>query len=63
MKPISSYLLLNGLRFHYLNWGGLGRPVVLLHGLASNARIWDLVAPRLASEVSASSPRTSAATA
>lgn len=43
-----SYLYLNGLRFHYLNHGGEGRPVVLLHGLASNARIWDLVAPRLA---------------
>jgi len=46
--PTSSYVLLNGLRFHYLNWGGAGRPVVLLHGLASNARIWDFVAPRLA---------------
>lgn len=42
-----SYLLLNGLRFHYLNWGGEGPPVVLLHGLASNARIWDFVAPLL----------------
>lgn len=44
----NSYLLLNGLRFHYLNWGGTGRPLVLLHGLASNARIWDFVAPLLA---------------
>jgi pimeloyl-ACP methyl ester carboxylesterase len=45
--PTDSYLFLNHLRFHHLNWGGEGRPVVLLHGLASNARIWDLVAPRL----------------
>jgi len=46
----SSYLYLNGLRVHYLHWnlGGGGRPVVLLHGLASNARIWELVAPHLA---------------
>ncbi len=43
----SSYIYLNGLRFHYFNWGGLGRPAVLLHGLASNARLWDFVAPRL----------------
>ena len=45
----SSYFLLNGLRVHYLNWnlGDAGRPVVLLHGLASNARIWELVAPEL----------------
>jgi pimeloyl-ACP methyl ester carboxylesterase len=48
MPPTSSYLFLNGLRFHYLNWGGAGRPLVLLHGLASSARIWDRVAPRLA---------------
>jgi pimeloyl-ACP methyl ester carboxylesterase len=46
----SSYLLLKDLRLHYLHWNlsGTGRPVVLLHGLASNARIWELVAPRLA---------------
>jgi pimeloyl-ACP methyl ester carboxylesterase len=37
----SSYLYINNLRFHYLYWkrNGTGRPVVLLHGLASNARI------------------------
>jgi pimeloyl-ACP methyl ester carboxylesterase len=48
MSPDSSYLRLNGLRFHYLDWGGDGRPLVLVHGLASNARIWDFVAPQLA---------------
>lgn len=48
MASRSSYLFLNGLRFHYLNWGGAGRPLVLLHGLASSARIWERVAPRLA---------------
>jgi len=47
MIPTDSYLLLNNLRFHYRDWGGAGQPVVLLHGLASNARIWDLVAPQL----------------
>lgn len=46
----SSYLFLNDLRVHYLHWNLAegGRPVVLLHGLASNARIWELVAPHLA---------------
>lgn len=45
----SSYLLLNGLRVHYLHWRrpGEGRPVVLLHGLAANARLWQLVAQHL----------------
>jgi pimeloyl-ACP methyl ester carboxylesterase len=38
----------DGVSLHARDWGGGGRPVVLLHGLASNARIWDGVAPRLA---------------
>jgi len=37
----------DGVSLHARDWGGGGRPVVLLHGLASNARIWDGVAPRL----------------
>ncbi len=37
-----------GLRVHYRDWGGDGTPVVLLHGLASSCRIWDLTAPLLA---------------
>lgn len=40
----------SGLRLAYRDWGGAGLPVVLLHGLASSYRIWDLVAPLLASE-------------
>ena len=45
----SSYLYLNGLRFHYFreNPSGSRQPLVLHHGLASNARIWEMVAPRL----------------
>lgn len=46
---ISSYVLLNDLRARYLIWqkDWLGQPVVLLHGLASNARIWERTAPHL----------------
>ena len=36
------------LRVRVREWPGDGPPVVLVHGLASNARIWDAVAPRLA---------------
>lgn len=45
----SSYLFVNNLRLHYLHWDPKsdGQPVVLLHGLASNARIWELLAPTL----------------
>jgi pimeloyl-ACP methyl ester carboxylesterase len=38
----------DGVRLHARDWGGDGRAVLLLHGLASNARIWDGVASRLA---------------
>lgn len=46
----SSYLFANNLRFHYLRWDTNEdrRPILLLHGLASNARIWELVGPQLA---------------
>ena len=37
-----------GLRLRVREWPGDGPPIVLLHGLASNARIWDAVAARLA---------------
>ncbi len=48
----SSYLYLNDLRVHYLRWDAADHdyPVVLLHGLSSSARIWELVAPYLASK-------------
>jgi pimeloyl-ACP methyl ester carboxylesterase len=38
----------DGISLHARDWGGSGQPVLLLHGLASNARIWDGVASRLA---------------
>jgi pimeloyl-ACP methyl ester carboxylesterase len=38
----------DGVRLHARDWGGSGQAVVLLHGLASNARIWDGVASQLA---------------
>ncbi len=46
--PTSEWTRYGGLRMHVRNWGGEGRPVVLLHGLASTCRIWDFVAPMLA---------------
>jgi pimeloyl-ACP methyl ester carboxylesterase len=45
----SSYLFINGIRAHYLHWNleEGGNPVLLLHGLASNARLWEGVASYL----------------
>jgi alpha/beta hydrolase fold len=37
----------DGVRLHARDWGGDGPAVLVLHGLASNARIWDGVGPRL----------------
>ncbi len=39
---------LRGLSFHYREYGEAGRPIVLLHGVASNSRIWITTAPLLA---------------
>ena len=46
----SFVVLANGLRLHGLRWDdhGAGTPALLLHGLASNARIWERTAPALA---------------
>ena len=47
LAPKDEFVEVNGLRLHYRDWGGSGRPIVLLHGLASTCHIWDLVAPLL----------------
>ena len=46
----SFVVLASGLRLHGLRWDdqGAGTPTLLLHGLASNARIWERTAPGLA---------------
>ena len=48
--PADCFVSVRGSSLHYRDWGGSGQSVVLVHGLASNCRIWDLVAPILASE-------------
>lgn len=50
MTPTDTFLTVNGLRLHLCDWGGpsVPPPILLVHGLASNARIWDLLAPLLA---------------
>jgi len=48
-RAFDGWATLNGLHFHFLDYGGSGQgqPIVLLHGLASSAHIWDRVAPYL----------------
>ncbi|MET0152559.1 MAG: alpha/beta hydrolase [Candidatus Binatia bacterium] len=47
--PADHTTTLNGLRFHFLDWGTEGRaPLLLIHGGAQTAHSWDEVAPDLA---------------
>ena len=48
--PRDEWLVIDGLSFHYRDWGGQGQPIVLLHGLASTCHIWDLVSPMLSED-------------
>lgn len=45
--PAENWAEVGDLRVRYLDWGGSGPPVMALHGLASSANWYDLVAPRL----------------
>jgi pimeloyl-ACP methyl ester carboxylesterase len=46
-QPASRFVTANGLRFHYVDWGGSGVPVLFLHGGNQTARTWDLVCVQL----------------
>ena len=52
VSPIDGVVPAQGLQLHYRRWSpaepATAVPIVLLHGLASAAHIWNFVAPRLA---------------
>ncbi|HUB39224.1 MAG TPA: alpha/beta hydrolase [Streptosporangiaceae bacterium] len=41
---------IDGLTFHYVDWGGTGSPLVMLHGLSGHARTWDHTATALSDQ-------------
>ena len=45
--PDEKWAQVNGLEVRYLDWGGDGEPLLALHGLASSAHWYDIVAPLL----------------
>ena len=45
--PTESWTQVGELHMRYLDWGGEGQPVMALHGLASSAHWYDIVAPLL----------------
>jgi len=48
IEPLERTVQLSAIRLSVREWPGAGRPIICLHGLASNARWWDPVARRLA---------------
>ena len=47
MTPESRLVQVNGLRIHYLDWGGPGQPVVLIHATGLVAWVWQPLAEAL----------------
>jgi pimeloyl-ACP methyl ester carboxylesterase len=47
MEPQDGFVEANGIRLHYLEWGGEGPPVVLLHATGFLARLWEPIAVNL----------------
>jgi pimeloyl-ACP methyl ester carboxylesterase len=50
-NPVDLYEDINNLTLHYLKWGTKDlNPLLLLHGITSNAHAWDNLAPRWAQD-------------
>ena len=46
IQPQSDFVLANGIRLHYLDWGGSGPTLIFLTGMGSTAYIFGKIAPR-----------------
>ncbi len=44
--PVSGFVQVNGIRLHYLDWGGFGPTLIFLTGMGSSAYIFNKFAPR-----------------
>ena len=45
----SLFAKINGIRLNYLDWGGTGPPLILIHGIEDNPHAFDSLAPKLTS--------------
>ena len=45
--PDDHQVIIGSMRFHYLDWGGTGTPILFLHGGGLTAHTWDCVAVML----------------
>jgi len=50
LHPFSKKVVLNGLKFHYLEWGkGDSETILILHGIGQQSHSWDFISLALAS--------------
>ncbi|HTT77559.1 MAG TPA: alpha/beta hydrolase [Candidatus Binataceae bacterium] len=45
--PEDRQIIIGNMRFHYLDWGGSGHPILFLHGGGLTAHTWDVMAVNL----------------
>ncbi|MEP6895293.1 MAG: alpha/beta hydrolase [Chloroflexota bacterium] len=46
----SDFVLVNGIKLHYLDWGGKGEALIFLTGMGNSAHCFDGIAPRFADQ-------------
>src|SRR5215216_5564411 len=51
--PKEAFVNLDGLKLQYLDWEGVGKPLVLLAGLGATAKYYGNLAPKLATRFKA----------
>ena len=50
-EPADRFVAVNGMNFHYLEWGDAARPViVMLHGISQQAHSWDFISLPLSAD-------------
>jgi len=46
----TGFLTVNGVRLHYLDWGGTGGTMLFLHGIGDTPHIYDVLAPKFTNQ-------------
>jgi pimeloyl-ACP methyl ester carboxylesterase len=46
----SGFVIVNGVRLHYLDWGGNGETMLFLHGFSGTPHIFDELAPKFTNQ-------------
>src|SRR5439155_10147246 len=46
----TEFITVNGVKLHYLDWGGAGETLLFLHGMGDTAHIYDELAPKFTNQ-------------